>query len=267
MGHSPSHPDKYDAIRRAGLFFAAAVSLWVLAPSVFRSAETIFSAAVGVFVAGFAANIALASIFENGRFASFGLAWQRSSVRDFVWGFVLGLGCVAAFTVAALALGWAEFGRVDAGGAWPLPVIAGLLGLGALGEELMFRGYGFQILARSWSAPGTIAITGVLFGIAHLLTNAGISSIGAINTALWGSLLGYAWWRTRALWLPVGLHFGWNLGLVAIGVPLSGLTIKATGFALQWSAGELLSGGAYGPENGLLATVCAVAVFAILRGR
>lgn len=267
MGDSPQQPDGFDALRRAGAFLLVVIVAWILIPAFIRG-DTILRSAAATFLAGLLANLVIARVFEDGGggFASFGLGWQQGSTRELILGFVVGLGSVAALTGVALGFGIATLERVPVERAWPLPVLVVLLALGALGEELMFRGYGFQILARCWSARGTIAITGALFGVAHLLSNAGINFIGAMNTALWGSLLGYACWHTKALWLPTGLHFGWNLGLVAIGAPLSGLTIKATGFALQWSAGELLSGGTYGPENGLLTTICAGAVFVILRG-
>ena len=51
--------------------------------------------------------------------------------------------------------------------------------------------------------------------------NASIFGIG--NTMLWGVLLGFAYLRTRALWLPIGLHFGWNFALPLFGVNLAGL--------------------------------------------
>jgi len=262
----PNHPDSFDAVRRAGAFLLLAILGWLLLPSVWRANDTIVRSALTTLGAGLIANLATARLFEKGRFSDFGLGWDSRSGKQIAGGLVLGLGSVGVLTLAALGFGLATIERVGADSAWPFPVLAILLALGALGEEMMFRGYGFQILARLWSAPGTIVATGVLFGVAHLLTNDGINPVGTVNTAIWGALLGYACWRTQGLWLPVGLHFGWNLGLVAIGVPLSGLTIKATGFALQWRAGELFSGGQYGPENGLLTTVCGGMVFLFLRG-
>lgn len=265
MGDSPQQPDGFDALRRAGAFLLLAIVAWILVP-VFVRGDTVLRSAAATFLAGLFANLVMARVFEDGGFASFGLGWREGSARELILGFIVGLASVAGLTGIALGFGLATLERVPMESAWPFAALAVFLGLGAFGEELMFRGYGFQVLARYWSAPRTIVATGMIFGIAHLLTNAGINLTGALNTALWGALLGFAFWRTRALWLPMGLHFGWNLGLVVIGVPLSGLTIKATGFALQWSAGELFSGGAYGPENGLLTTICAGAVFVILRG-
>jgi hypothetical protein len=38
-----------------------------------------------------------------------------------------------------------------------------------------------------------------------------------------------------------------------------------TGYALHWNVGELWSGGGYGPEGGLLATLAAAAIFLVVR--
>ena len=77
----------------------------------------------------------------------------------------------------------------------------------------------------------------------------------------WGILLGYAVWRTGALWLPIGLHFGWNVALPLLGSNLSGFTMGVTGYTLEWNVGVLWSGGGYGVEGSLLTTDRGGAVF------
>jgi hypothetical protein len=67
-----------------------------------------------------------------------------------------------------------------------------------------------------------------------------------------GVYLAYAYIRTGQLWLPIGLHIGWNFFQgVVFGFPVSGMDaypltrIKVGGPAL-WT------GGAFGPESGLI---------------
>jgi hypothetical protein len=75
-----------------------------------------------------------------------------------------------------------------------------------------------------------------------------------VSTVLVGVLLALAYLRTRALWLPWGIHWGWNatLGLV-FGLPVSGLDfsvlVDATVQGPEW-----LTGGAYGLEASALGT-------------
>jgi CAAX protease family protein len=120
-----------------------------------------------------------------------------------------------------------------------------------VGEELIFRGYGFQLLLGALGPYATIVPVGVVFALLHN-SNPNASWLGLLNTAGFGILFGYAYWRSRDLWLPFGLHIGWNFTLPLFGVNLSGLKIKVTGYELSWFAGPLWSGGEYGPEASVL---------------
>jgi hypothetical protein len=138
-----------------------------------------------------------------------------------------------------------------------------ILILGAAGEEILFRGYGFQVLLRNMGPFTTILPVGVLFGAMHT-TNPHASNLGLVNTAGFGMLFGYAFWRSRDLWLPFGLHFGWNFTLPFFGTSLSGVKMGVTGYELQWKAGELWSGGDYGPEASIQTSIVLLALFLFL---
>ena len=77
-----------------------------------------------------------------------------------------------------------------------------MLTFGAAGEEVLFRGYGFQVLLRTIGPYATILPVGVLFGALHA-ANPNVDKLGLINTAGFGVLFGYAFLRSRDLWLPV----------------------------------------------------------------
>jgi membrane protease YdiL (CAAX protease family) len=84
-------------------------------------------------------------------------------------------------------------------------------------------------------------------------------------TAGFGAVFGYAWLRSRDLWLPIGLHFGWNFTLPLFGVNISGLRIRVTGYELSWTAGNLWSGGDYGPEASILTLAVLALLFVFIR--
>lgn len=256
-------PDRLETALRVGAFAVVAFTVLVLVGSLLPGLDAVTRSAIASLCAGLAANFLLAARFERGVPADFGFAWTARSGRQWVAGFGLGAGAVAAAVAIAVAAGWASYAQ-DSYDWTPASIVAVLLA-GAVGEELVFRGYAFQYLARVWSAPGTVLCSGALFGAAHWLSNPNIAPAGALNTALWGCLLGYACTRTGALWLPAGLHLGWNLALALFTSNLSGLTIKASGWALRWSASERWSGGPYGLEGGLLTTFLAAVVFGLVR--
>ena len=237
------------------------VAIWILTAGMLSGLDPVSRSVAASLIGGLAANLVVTRKFGSGRPADFGLGWTAASARQLSLGLLLGIGALSTIVIAAMAAGWAHWEPSEPGN---IPWIVAALLAGAAGEELLFRGYGFQFLARSWPT-GTIAASGALFGLTHLLLNQNIQLVGTLNTALWGALFAYAYCRTGSLWLPIGVHYGWNLATVLLGASLSGTTIMATGVELHWSAGELWSGGAYGPEGGLLATAAAAVVFLIVR--
>ena len=100
---------------------------------------------------------------------------------------------------------------------------------------------------------------GVVFALLHG-GNPNATWFAVANTAGFGILFGYAYLRSRDLWLPIGLHFGWNFTLPLFGTAVSGLRMNVTGYALAWSAGKLWSGGEYGPEASVLTSAALVAL-------
>jgi hypothetical protein len=94
-------------------------------------------------------------------------------------------------------------------------------------------------------------LSSTLFALGHLF-NPNMSVPAAIGLFLAGLFLAYAYLRTRRLWLPIGLHIGWNFfESTVLGFPVSGLSLF--GLLENSLAGpELYTGGAFGPEGGLI---------------
>ena len=217
---------------------------------------------LGTFAAAAVANTLAVRIYERGRLADIGLGWSVASRRNLSFGMLGGIGAGLVVVVIPLALRRADLERVpNEHFQWPsLLFVSILLLFGAVGEEMLFRGYGFQVLVKGIGAFATILPVSVLFGLAHS-QNLNFSLLALVNTILWGVVLGYAYLRSGNLWLPIGLHFGWNWALPLLGVNLSGFTMDVTGYAMHWKIGERWSGGAYGPEGGLLTTAVVIGLF------
>src|SRR5207245_1439230 len=105
-------------------------------------------------------------------------------------------------------------------------------------------------------------VLSVLFGAAHI-RNPHSTLLGAANTSLVGVFFSIAYLRTRALWMPFGIHFAWNFSLGTLyGLPVSGITsfaaiVHGTALGPSW-----LTGGDYGIEAS--ATGTAVILLGIL---
>jgi len=216
--------------------------------------------ATGLVSALFANWLAL-RIYENRHLPDLGLMWNRASGENLLFGAVGGAaaGClVLGLPLAARAAHMVPT-PADYSGAGTIVFVTLVLAAGAVGEELFFRGYGFQILLSALGPYATIVPVGVVFALLHG-ANPNANWFGLANTAGFGILFGYAYLRSRDLWLPIGLHFGWNFTLPMFGVNLSGLRIKVTGYEMSWTAGEIWSGGAYGPEASVLTSVVLLAL-------
>ena len=252
---------------RVGLYVLLAFMGIVLFPAMLGPLPGIvFTVTLSIFAAAAVANAVVVRIYERGRLADVGLGWVGSSSREFFTGMAAGSIAAASVILVPLALRIATFERVPTAVEHPWEAFAFeslAIFFGALGEELLFRGYAFQLLVRSLGPFATILPTSVIFGWMHA-SNPDASALGIANTVAWGILLGYAVWRTGALWLPIGLHFGWNLALPLLGSNLSGLTMGVTGYALKWNVGVLWSGGGYGVEGSLLTTGMVVVLFVVL---
>ena len=118
-------------------------------------------------------------------------------------------------------------------------------------EELLSRGYHLQTIASGLNIFWGIMISSAVFGLLHL-ANPGATWISTAGIFLAGIFFAYGYIRTKQLWLPMGMHLGWNFfeGVV-FGFPVSGLDIYPL-TRIQVHGPELWTGGAFGPEAGLV---------------
>jgi hypothetical protein len=240
----------------------AFIGLRVLTLLLFTVFGLTVAGTVGLCATGLLANLLTMRVFDRRAFTDIGLGGGRASWQNLVIGLLLGAGAAGLMLLAPILAGSGHLvARADAGFSWAsLLFYLAILAVAAVGEELIFRGYAFQLLVQNLGPFATILPVAVLFGLAHS-GNPHSSFLAILNTILWGVILGFAFIRSRDLWLPIGLHFGWNFVLPLFGVNLSGLTIDVTRFNYQWDLLPLWSGGDYGPEGGLLATIFVVALF------
>ena len=177
--------------------------------------------------------------------------------RDGLVGAGLGLVTMLSIGGLMLAFGWTSLVRGTAGATTLLVNAVALLPLAAA-EEVAFRGY-LQRAIGGWRGPAIgVAASSILFGLFHGL-NPNVSLLGLTNILLAGVVFGLAVEWTGTLWLATAFHFLWNL----VQGPILGLPVSGTSWdgllALQSGGPPLWSGGSFGPEGGLLATMVLLA--------
>jgi membrane protease YdiL (CAAX protease family) len=248
------------AVLSFAAFFIAAVVSEAIAHQHYLILEVIFRPLLALMLIGvYVWLLTIADNVHDHRIAALGLPLTEGWREQFMAGCIVGLALtVVAVTPIAISghanihvhFGFHLLPRTGA--------VLIVLAVGALGEELMFRGYPFQRLEEGIGAIGAIAVFSVLFGAVHL-SNPGASLWGMLNTILIGIMLAIAYLRSRALWLPWGIHFGWNAALgFLFGLPVSGLRMFNAVVRTSTTGPTWMTGGGYGIEAGATGTIAVV---------
>jgi hypothetical protein len=169
------------------------------------------------------------------------------------------LGAVLFCIVYAVLVlgGYVQHARFGGFAGFWLP-LATAIGAG-VGEELAFRGVIFRMTEERLGTAAALIISSLLFGLVHA-ANPGATLVSTAAIALEaGGLLGMAYSASRSLWLPIGLHFGWNFteggifGTAVSGGQSHGLVDSVL------SGPTLMTGGSFGPEASVIAVVVCLA--------
>jgi membrane protease YdiL (CAAX protease family) len=165
--------------------------------------------------------------------------WIMGIYRPLGWGTLAGLGSGALIALAA-----------------------------ALVEEIMFRAYLFRLLSLATGTWAAVVVTSALFGAGHA-ANPGATLYSSMAIAVEaGVILAGAYAATGRLWMPIGLHMGWNFAEGTLfGESVSGGAVTSSLSRGTLGGPAILSGGAFGPEASVVAVVLCFAVGVILLWR
>ena len=136
----------------------------------------------------------------------------------------------------------------------------------AIIEETFFRGIIFRIVEEKLGSYFALIISALLFGMMHL-ANPNSSLTVALGLAIQaGLLLAAAYIYSRNLWFPIAIHFAWNFTQSAIfGANVSGKSVTKTLITSKISGADWFTGGQFGPEGSVQATLfCLTATIILL---
>ncbi len=194
--------------------------------------------------------------YDQRSFRSLGLNWGPEASRDLLAGILIATVLMGFIFLVEWAFGLLTFnglaaennsaGLVPSLGYWAAAFI-----MVGWYEELVFRGYWLQNLADGLGMNLALLISSAVFALAHI-SNLNVSTVALVGLFLAGYFLAFGYLRTNQLWLPIGLHIGWNFFEGPIfSFPVSGLQSFRL-FNVQVHGPELITGGAFGPEAGLI---------------
>ena len=194
-----------------------------------------------------------------------GLARASARPRAIIEGWCLGGAAIGLACGVLLLAGWL---RIEPSAPGSSLVAAGRISLflvpAALGEELVCRGYlltTFRDGAGVWRA---VAITSLLFGLAHLF-NQGVTAESFLNVTLAGIYLAAIRVVFDSLYAAWAAHAAWNWVMaVPLHASVSGLQLAAPDYRTVSHGPAWLTGGAWGPEGGIAAAIGMLAGLAYL---
>lgn len=253
-------------------FFVASFPVALLNPFIVAAfgqgtpvTEAVFK--FGVTVVAVVVSLVLLTYVDKRSFASMGLTFHRRALSELGKGLAVGFGMLCLAVGIMWALGHHEL-------TWPeeqtgyfltgFLINALLFIVVGFNEEIIFRGYVFQSMIEGTNFWISTLFWSFLFGVAHM-GNPNVSPFGIANIVLAGILLSLAYYQTRSLWMPIGIHITWNFteGWVW-GLPVSGTTVTQTLTKGLETGPDWWTGGTFGPEGGAACTlVCAIACFVI----
>lgn len=204
--------------------------------------------------------------FVFGRKLPRSVASPSRSLAEWGVGIALGLGWIAVTLAGLFVVGIAqvttqrpEFSAVA--------MLSVMTLVNAASQEVLFRGYPFALVSARHGTFAAIGVSTALFVLLHLGAAVG-SPMAFVNLTLAGLLFGFARAVTGRLWLPIGIHFAWN---VIIG-PVLGLTVSgsqalhAGASVVTLEGSELFTGGSFGVEASV-ATTITTAILVVLVAR
>lgn len=218
--------------------------------------------------------IYLAARFVDRRWVrDFGLRFNRQWFVDLGAGFALGGALMTGIFLVELAIGWISItGFFVVGGVpgWTFPYwfVLSVLGYvaGSVVEELLHRGFlltnfaeGFQVgpIGPAGAVAIGVALTSGVFAAAHA-TAPHATVVSTASIALAGVFLALGYVLTGELAFPIGVHVAWNFFEGNLyGFPISGSTTTSL-VGIDQGGPDLFTGGAFGPEAGLLGVAAIV---------
>lgn len=199
--------------------------------------------------------------FEKVPFRELGCTFSGPWLRNLLLGLAVGgAAFFSAVFVALLGRGMTFTVNTTSSGSaigWTLLGTLAVFAAGAASEETLFRGYLLQTFSRSRLSWLGIIVTSMLFAAAHN-DNPAADPLAIANTLLAGGWFAAAYFRTRDLWFPFGVHLAWNwLQGPIFGINVSGIAEFSPDPALRAidSGPAWLTGGSYGIEGGIACTI------------
>lgn len=228
--------------------------------------STSIIAAIAIFLGWF-----YGKNFEDLPFRALGVWFTKYWFKNLILGLIIGAISIGFAASIPFFFGAISFQSNLSAGRSPILLTLSFTFLifvvGAISEEVLFRGYLLQTMSRAKLFGVGMLLTSLLFASAHN-NNPSANLFSWLNTFLAGIWFSVAYWKTRDIWFPFGVHFAWNWVQGSIlGIKVSGITDLATAplMRAEDSGPVWLTGGNYGIEAGIACTIALILSTGLIR--
>ncbi|MFD1600258.1 CPBP family intramembrane glutamic endopeptidase [Halobellus rarus] len=212
--------------------------------------------------------------------ADLGLGINRDWWVDLVFGSILGAALMSGVFVVTLVMGWIRIEGtfvvegLGVGFAGGMMVMLVFWLVSGVSEELVLRGYLLTNIAEGLTGYASerlavgiaVAVSSSLFGLIHA-ANPNASAFSILGIGVAGVLLAAGYLLTDELAIPIGLHITWNFFQGTIyGFGVSGFDFGVTLIEITETGPDVVTGGAFGPEAGLLGIAAGVVGIVMIVG-
>ncbi|MVX62593.1 CPBP family intramembrane metalloprotease [Clostridium chromiireducens] len=204
-------------------------------------------------------------IWDKRKVADMGLTSIKNSWKDLCIGLLS--GAISFSLVAIILLCTKSVEMVNSinkpNFSWGLIIELIIFIFVGVNEELFARGYCMTVLKQTKKAYVPIIVSSIIFALMHSL-NQGISLIAYLNLFLFGLSMGYVFIKTKNIWISIGYHITWNYFQGDIfGFLVSGNSTNSI-YNIKTVTPNLINGGSFGPEGGLVVTALLIATILII---
>ena len=192
------------------------------------------------------------------------LGFSRENIgSNLLKGFVIGFVMFVLVVFIGMILGQYTFLGFDFSSLYlAIPYIIVFI-IQPFGEEIFTRGWIIPLFSKNYSVFTAIVVSTLFFVVGHVGNN-GFNIVALINILLIGVLLSLLFLKFDNIWICGAFHSAWNFTQGDLfGFNVSGLNMSSL-LHFSQAAPNIVNGGSFGPEAGLITTCISVLIIIYL---
>lgn len=194
-------------------------------------------------------------LFQARKMTTLGFC-KKGIFKEYIIGAIAGFAFFSAAVLIGVITGALKIEGINASfSIWIFLLYTVGFMIQGMAEEVVCRGYFMVSFARRYPMWAAVLANSLVFAALHL-GNSGVSVLALVNLTLFGIFASVYFIRRGNIWGVAAFHSIWNLVQGCFyGIKVSGLDLKGLLITVPRDGKELLNGGAFGMEGGIIVTI------------